>query len=151
MDRLFDFAAASLVDNKNEKPDVARLDALERELRDATVQSKSEMSSQLQGTGSGTQEQKTMIEKYDPQNKTLNYYGTVLGDYSTLLGQMENNLSSATSAMTLSTLEAKSEGSRLSSTDSYGMISNQFGLSRQSEETYKKAKKNHKLSSDNWL
>lgn len=152
MDRLFELQAASLLDKPSGKPEVSRLDSLERELRGATLQAKESVTNQAQGNaGQPTPEQRDMQEKYDPQNKDLNYYGTVLGDYSTLLKQMVGNNTSATSAMTLSTLEAKSEGSRMSSTESYGMLSNQFGLTRQSGETFKKAKKNQLLSSDNWL
>ena len=155
MNRLFDFAAATLVappaKSTDSKPEAGRLDALERELRDATVQSKESMNSQAQGTSSGTAEQKTMQEKYDPQNKTLNYYQSVLCDYSNLLSQMQDDQSSATAAMNLSTLESKTEGSRLIADSSYGLLANQFGLQRQSEDTFKKAKKTGKLSTDNWL
>jgi hypothetical protein len=92
-----------------------------------------------------------MQQAFDPQNKDLNFYKTVLGDYSNLLEQMAGNNNAATAAMTLSSLESKTEGSRMSSGESYGMLSNQYGLSRQSMESSKKAKKNMKLSSDNWL
>ena len=152
MDRLFDFQAASMLDKPGSKPEVSRLDSLERELREATLDSKESMSNQLQGNaGTPTQEQATMQEAFDPANKSLNYYKKVLGDYSNLLEQMQGNNTAATAAMTLSSIEARTEGARMSSGESYGMLSNQFGLSRQSVESSKKAKKNTKLSSDNWL
>ena len=151
MDRLFDFATANVsMPADKAKPSIDKLDGLERELRDATMESREEMTSQMNGAGTGTAEQRSMVERFDPQNKDVNYYGKVLGDYSAILSQMNSDTSSATAAMNLSTKEAKAETTRLSS-ESFDMLSNQFGLTRQSEDSFKKARKTTLMSSDNWL
>lgn len=139
---------------KKQPPSSAKLSALEEELRRNTMQERTEQTSQAQGTSQqGTDEQRSMIARFDPQNKTFNTYGNVLGDYDTILKQMQTDVTGASTEMELSTLESKKETTRMALDGShYLMLSHQFGLNANSARVLKKAKKHSRLSADeSWM
>lgn len=152
MNRLFTHKVAASLNaqtdptSRTTKPSSAKLDALEQELRDDTIDTKTSMVAQGQGQGTGTAQQKQMLAMYDPQNTDYNYYGSIVGDYTNLISQMADDRQGATTAMKLSTVEAKPEADRMqNSEDQWNLLAIQFGLQSRSEKVVKKAMKISKL------
>jgi hypothetical protein len=138
-------------DTKQAKPSSEKLQALENELRTDTMQAKEQQNNQAatgQGGQYGTDGQRRMQMKYDPQDMTYQLYGNHIGDFSSMLKQMTTDTQGATDAMQLSTLASKSEIVRLEDeNEQWAMITAQFGLTSRSDKVLKLARKTSKLDS----
>jgi hypothetical protein len=132
----------------------AKLTALEQELRRDTIAAKTEATSQSAGTSQfGTEQQRAMIEQFDPQNTQFNAYGNQLANYDTLLKQMREDTLGSSRAMELSTLESAKETTRMSMDQNhFMMLSHQYGLNSNADRSYRKAKKYSRMQADeSWM
>ena len=138
------------MDNKNTKEPVQskKLDALEAELRSETKEQKTELNNELAGAAPvPTTDTRQKLQQLAPRDVEYRYYGNKLGDYSTLLRQMQTDAQRMVQPMLASTLENQKESHKLvSANDDLSMLANQFGLHARSARVYKKAKKVGKMN-----
>ena len=133
---------------KEEPAQSSKLDALEAELRSENKEQKTELSNELAGAASTpTPDMRQKLQQYAPSDVGFKYYGNKLGDYSTLLRQMQTDAQRMVQPMLASTLENQKESHKLvSANDDLSMLANQFGLHARSARVYKKAKKVGKMN-----
>jgi len=153
MDALYEFAQRNAIQKMNAKPDApvssAKIQSLEQELRSDTMEQKTAITSELAGNASKpTREQGIRLERIGEQQSQFHSQSNPLGDYSTLLKQMQEDITGASNAMLYSTLGSKTETQKLATAnEQYNMIASQFNLANQSEKSFKNAKKYKRLSS----
>jgi hypothetical protein len=155
MDGLYEFAqrtAVQRLSNNNEKKtpmESGKIKALEEELRSDTIEQKTDLTSEIAGNASQpTKGQGIKLEAIGEQQKSFNSRSNPLGDYTTLLKQMQDDITGASNAMLHSTLESKHETEKLgSASDQFQMLNSQFNLNAMSEQSVKRAKKQKRLSS----
>ena len=119
---------------------------------DVTEAESSLRAQQAGNAGAPTPQQASLLNKYDPQLRTLNYYRNELGDYSMQVQQMEQDHYGAGAALSLSTEESKRGKQSMQRYAPYKMLMNQPNQFQRSEKALKLAKKNPKLTgSDYWM
>ena len=126
----------------------SKISALEAELRSDTIEQKTDLTSEIAGNASQpTKGQGIRLEAIGEQQKSFNSRSNPLGDYTTLLKQMQDDITGASNAMLHSTLDSKHESEKLGTTnDQFQMLNSQFNLNAMSEQSLKKAKKHKRLS-----
>ena len=152
MDSLFQFAQSSAFDSASrvKKPDAqsSKITALEDELRSDTIEQKTSSTSERAGNASQpTAEQSIRLEAIGEQQASFGSRSNPLASYTTLLAQMQNDITGASDAMLYSTLDGKHENQKLANaSEQYSMLATQFNLQSRGEESIKKARKFRKLS-----
>ena len=146
------------MDNKKQKPDVPaqsdKLDQLEKELRMDNKQQKTQQANMSAGNAQiPTTDQRQKLQMYAPTDAGFRYYENKLRNYSSLLSQMRTDSERLAQPMLASTIENQKEANKLAqANEQFSLLSNQFGLNHRADKTFKKAKKNPKLSNQSsWL
>jgi hypothetical protein len=126
----------------------SKISALEEELRSDTIEQKTTLTSEIAGNASvPTKGQGIRLEAIGEQQKSFKSRSNPLADYTSLLKQMQDDITGASNAMLHSTLESKHETDKLGSTnDQFQMLNSQFNLNAMLEQSVKKAKKQKRLS-----
>ena len=132
-------------DEPDTSGDVGKLDKLEATLRQNTMSKVEETASGISPTPSMQQQ----LDTYLPRDNNLHLSAQPLGDYSTLLGQMDQQLKTLGYAFESSTNQSKSDVVKIRESNQIWQSIAPIGLMNQSRKAEKKAKKdyNHRMSS----
>ncbi len=125
------------------------MEALHNLLRqDAADITSSKSSAQAGGPQEYSVEEQKQADQFpDNTTKLYNNQPNPLGDYSSLVSQLQGYQGSLGDSFVMKTLDSRRTVSKIvdHSGDGYNMIANTFVLHDQAEKAYRKAKKNPKL------
>ena len=132
---------------KQEEPpseDLGKLDRLEQNLRDKTMDKVEENASGIKPTD----QMQKQLDVFLPRDNNLNLKNQPLGDYSSLLGQMDKQLKTLGYAFESSTNQSKADVVKIQESNSTWQSIAPIGLLNQSKKAAKKATKdyNHRMS-----
>ena len=132
-------------DEPDASGDVGKLDKLEATLRQNTMSKVEETASGISPTPSMQQQ----LDTYLPRDNNLHLNAQPLGDYKTILGQMDQQLKTLGYAFESSTNQSKSDVVKIRESNQIWQSIAPIGLMNQSRKAEKKAKKdyNHRMSS----
>ena len=131
-----------------------KMSQLEQELRSDNKDDKEKRANMAAGNAAvPTPQQRRQIQSLVPQDTGFRRTGNKLGDYSAILSQQRSDAMHLAAPMLSSTIESKRGDFRLQdANEQYSMLSSTFGLATRSNRTWKRAKKNPKMSNqDHWL